>query len=226
MDRQNFRNADNRRFYEQLPSKDMEEVSSNLGLLETPDIETLYRYTQISKAKTITDLCSGSGRVIEGFLARGFSGQIYSIERNSNYVKEQVKKFSMYSNVHISQKDVLTDSLTDIPCAQFATIIWSAFCEFNQDEQKQLIGKLIPYFSESMVIDNPNISAEKNAQFQNGQYIETHMGQVVCKGWIPLKEDMLKHATFFGLEYEHIDYQTNTRRQRIAHILRKGGRQQ
>lgn len=144
--------AKNKEFYENFPVGKLNgEYALNAGLSNAYELEHPIIKNFVNKLKTILEIGSGEGRIIQWLIDQGYDGKIFAVERSKPFLDYLRKEYSQYNNIEILEKDIINDSLPGVDLGLF---LWSGILEFDEKDQKILVEKLSEN-CKKLVIDTP-----------------------------------------------------------------------
>lgn len=193
-----WKNFDNQTLYNAVHDEDfIKHLEACGGLSECPDLEITRRFWE--QAATILEVGPWRGRVIEGLIKRGYSGEITAIE-HSKYWSDQLQK--RYKNIKVLHQDLLQ---ADLP-RKFEVILWlwTGIADFGPTEQEKATIKLAHALKPggTLIVDcfDYTMRHHNKESFQDGQYYEVPVKQGLLRGYFPSRNELLHYANKAGLE--------------------------
>lgn len=211
-------NSDSSLYYQNIPIDILKEFAVLGGFDTGCDVDLIYPL--INKAENVLDVMSGYGRVINRLLKKGFSGNIFAIERNSkfyNYLLAQYKHIPSVIPIHI-------DIMKYNPKTQFNIILlmWSAISEFPQEQQQILINRLSHWLNPQglIILDTLPVNIVPHNIYKQGQHFVAFSEYGTIHGYIPRKEEIVAYAKYANLTLRRqLNYTTRTGLSRNIYIL-------
>jgi SAM-dependent methyltransferase len=211
-------NKDNSNYYENIPIELLQQYAVIGGFDNGCDVDVVYD-DYIAHSKSIIDVGSGYGRVLQHLLDRGYTGKLIAIERSKKFYNFMRNKFS-------NAIDIFNGSVDDFVCKTPVDIVlwmWSNISEWPQEEQAGEL-KLLSSFCKPggfLILDTiSHLMTPMNVTAYSTQsYVaETEYG--TAYGYIPSLDEIALYAKKIGaVSVKHIPYKTSTGRDRFIHIL-------
>lgn len=216
-----WNNKSNNAFYEAIKAEGLYQLAQKGGLTTGCDMKVLTPYW--SQAETILEVGAGYGRVIDYLLKNQFKGSLVAIERCNVFFKYLKKQFGHYKNVHLLYDDILSSNAIN---GQFDLILmlWSEIADFSPKEQQSVLFKLSTLLNKKgkLIIETLPAATLPLGMEQSDKertYRQELQGAAIYTHSISLKE-VETYAKLAGLpNIKHQTYYTDTRRERLIHIL-------
>jgi SAM-dependent methyltransferase len=211
-------NDDNATYYESIPIETLTKYATLGGFECGCDVDIIFDL--IVSSKSILEIGAAYGRVLHSLLKRGYSGNLYGIERSKQFYDYLTKNYG--SLVNIIHGDIKTFN----PQIKFDTVMWmwGGIADFPQEDQSLILKKLSGWLEKDgkLIVDtiSHTTTLAPEFTFEDQTYVErTENG--IAYGYVPTSEEIAEYAKSFGFESEHLPYKTKTNRPRIMHILQE-----
>jgi len=211
-----WKNEDNINYYENIPTDILRGYAIIGGFEEGCDVDLIEPY--ILRANSILEAGAGYGRVLRHILRKGYTGKLCAVERSKNFFTRLKKEFG--DKVEVIQRDIQKFN----PTEKFDLVLclWSYISEFPKEDQLNILLHLSCFLNPNGVIILDTLLhtvAPKNVVQLNQSYIaRSEYG--TAYGYTPSAKEIHRYAQKLGFEnIKHIEYKTQTQRQRIIHIL-------
>lgn len=213
-----WRNVDNAEYYESIPIATFKKYAVLGGFQSGCDIDMFFEF--IKNANSVLEIGAGYGRVLENLIVRGYTGNLYAIERS--------KKLFTYlqENFHDRVNLINADISHFQPDSKFDAILWmwSSISDFSQNEQIPILQRLLNWLTKDglLILDTISHKIKLADEFtqQDKSYVENAEHGVVY-GYIPSIDDMKNYAKILNVSSQHLPYKTATDRPRVIHIFQK-----
>lgn len=211
-------NYDNDAFYTAVDVEGLKEFAKKGGLDDGCDVLAIKSYWE--SAKSILDVGSGYGRVIEALLKNNFSGKITAIERNAkffNYLKQQYSDRVTLHNLDIHDCSSITERFDVI------LFLWSSLADFPFAEQSLIVQQLASLLAPQglLIFDSiPFGTVPIEGSFLNKQLsvIKRNANKVYI--FAPILQEIQQYANSAKLNlFNTVKIITSTNRVRNIHIL-------
>jgi SAM-dependent methyltransferase len=214
-------NASNVSFYQQVPIHYLKELAAKVGLDDCCDVKAI-RSHYVANASSILEVGPGFGRVLNYILSLGFQGSLAAIERIPNLIHFLKKEFG--DRVEIFETDLLQFKTQK----KFDLILWmwAGINEFTKAEQLLalrnltnvldpngfLIFEIIPSNLESVTAKSVN---------DNNQYRILPTPYGLAYDFCPTPHEIEQYLITLNLKkVEIIQYQSRTNNKRLMYICK------
>ena len=212
-------NAQNANYFDGWTREIFDVYLNRTGLQYLDDIKIITPL--IKNAKTVLDVSSGYGRVIDALLERKIGNKITALEWSPNIADYLERKF--HAKIGVYNIDLLkfyTDLSYDV-----ILWMWSGITDFSPVEQRYLVSKLSALLNKNgkLIIDTPQPSVLpvnvilKNKK--NGGYYTDVLKDNQLQGYIPRGIEMLSYAKIAKMDVQCIPYITKKGVYRVLYIL-------
>ena len=210
-----WKNKNNAIFYDQIPKELFDKTALESGLNSGCDIDILQPY--INSARTILEIGSGYGRVVQYILQFNFAGKLYALERNHKMCEHLRENFC--HSVDIIEQDVFdfkTEKKFDLILA-----CWTTICEFSKEEQSVLIKKLSNMLTaDGKLVFDSIFDKPRNSSYCNCQNHVVHNEYSSLYGYIPSLAEIKAYALDSNFKTTKIIYYiTDSNRERAMFVL-------
>lgn len=213
-----WKNEDNKTFYDNLPRDWLSNTINLIGLDKCSDVELIRKH--IANAKSILELGAGYGRVLSYLRKSGYKDKITAIERCIWACQKLREDFS--DTVEIIEADIAQYNFEE----KYDLILWlwSGFCDFAKVEQPVVLKKIKEQLNENGVIviemlfplnrpANAIKSEEQHHWFSADNKSNLHV-------YIPSFDEVVAYANQLNIPYfEYITYTTVKGSKRILYVL-------
>ncbi|HVV68174.1 MAG TPA: class I SAM-dependent methyltransferase [Gammaproteobacteria bacterium] len=210
-------NKDLIEYYENVPVSVLRDFAIKGGFENGCDIDLIYPY--IANTRSIIDVGSAYGRVLNQLILKKYSGKISSIERSKNLYKHLLNKYSKKVNIYNA------DIRCFHPNAQYEAVLflWSGIGDFAKSEQLPLLEHMRSWLKPEgiMILDTIlNTIVPGNASVNDDNSFILNSAYGTAYGYKPSEKEIDEYGKQLKFKYiKHIPYQTPTQRQRILHIF-------
>ena len=212
-----WNNDDNCNFYESI-GRTLQEWAITGGLENGCDIEIIY--PRIADKTSIMELGASYGRAIRNILRRNYKGKLYAIERSMSFYNQLLTQFGNKS-VDIIHADVKTFTLNIK--VDVILMLWSFISEFPKCDQLPILKKITSWLNPGGIVVLETIFhalAPSNANFSKDQNYIIPFEHSNCYGYATSPQETEEYAKQLGAKnITHINYKTDTQRDRVLHIL-------
>ncbi len=218
-------NHKNNAFYQSLKASGLQKLAKTGGLDTNCDLKLLAPY--FSQGKSILEVGAGYGRVIDYLLTYNFSKNITGIERCSgmhNYLKTRYKS---NNNINLLQCDLFNLSQT-ITYKKFDVILWlwGGIYDFSPLEQQRAVEILSKLLNKNgtLILDTLTegttpLGAKRSGKITDGEYL-LKSNNATIRVYGPSMLEIRQYAFLSGLSnVQHINFYTDTKRERALHVL-------
>lgn len=211
-----WENSDVATFYENIPAEKLREIAIKGGFDNCCDIELIKEV--VLSSRSILDVGSGYGRVINYLFQNNYLGEITAIERSNNFFNYLKKHFN--KKIEVFNVDfMLWNNQKKYDIVLF---MWSNISEFPKNKQLLVIKKLISFLSQNGIlvletILDTLIPKNASAVFNKCYYVSSEYGNAY--GYLSSVEEIKEYIHRLGLDIKTIPYITTTDRERFIHLI-------
>lgn len=214
-----WKNADNKAFYEHMDVNDLKEFVIKGGLDKCCDVELVMPYC--SPDSSILEVGAGYGRVLNYLIDNGGMHKITCIERSAYLCDYLAAHYGDKANL---LKGDLLDPQLKLERYDLILWLWSGMADFAPQEQRIIVNKLAKSLNKNgkIIIDTfPSVDTPLGMEKEDGKanYCLNFKGTTVHT-YSASFEEVERYAKWAGLqEIIHLEYYTATHRKRYLHIL-------
>ena len=211
-------NSDNDRFYSEIKAEGLKKLAAKAGLSKGCDVQKLQPHW--INAKTILDVGSGYGRVVNSLLDLGFKGHITATERNP----EQLAQLSTIESANLTIVPIDISNINKLN-RKFDIILylWSGLADFPKNRQSTIIRMLAELLNKDgkIIIDTmPMNTLPLDTEEFDQQSFLTRSNNHVVHTYEPSYAEIQKYAMSNGLNHlELMHCKTDTNRERWLYVL-------
>lgn len=204
--------------YKKMPLDYFKNEATQGGLNNGCDVKAITKY--IKNAKSILEVGAGYGRVLSHIIKKGFSGELFALEREIKLCRLLKKQFPQIPIIHTDIRQFKIKYKFDL-----ILWMWASLCDFSRTEQQPVLNNLVSHLSTNgffifdLIPTNCKIINAIDYDKCN-KTMRTPYGNNY--GYFPALEEVERYMQKLNmLKKEIVTYTTKTNKKRNLHVFQK-----